>query len=88
MFNKILMESITIYMGSLHRFTFKKGLKEMFSQICRSAGRVPWVRKRKSELGPFISSPVQVSLHDKLSYHVLKKINCKIMEMTFLLSQS
>ena len=40
-------------MGSLHRFTFKKGLKEMFSQIRRSAGRVPRVRKRNSGLGPF-----------------------------------
>ena len=40
-------------MGLLHGFTFKKGLKEMFSQICRSAGRVPRVRKRKSGLGPF-----------------------------------
>ena len=40
-------------MGSLHGFNFKKGLKEMFSQICRSAGRVPRVRKRKSRLGPF-----------------------------------
>ena len=34
-----------------------------------------------------LSSPVQVSLHDKLSYHVLKNINCKIMEMAFLMSQ-
>ena len=40
-------------MGSLHGFTFKKGLKEMFLQIRRSAGRVPRVRKRKSELGHF-----------------------------------
>ena len=40
-------------MSSLHGFTFKKGLKEMFSQIRRSVGRVPRVRKRKSELGPF-----------------------------------
>ena len=40
-------------MGSLHGFTFKKGLKEMFSQIRRSAGRVPRVRKRKLWLGPF-----------------------------------
>ena len=31
MFNKILMESITVKIGSLHGFTFKKGLKEMFS---------------------------------------------------------
>ena len=29
------------------------GLKETFSQICGSAGRVPGVRKRKSGLGPF-----------------------------------
>ena len=31
----------------------------MFSQIRRSAGRVPWVRKRKPELGPFnmVSEP-------------------------------
>ena len=41
MFNKVLMESITIYMGLLNGFTFKKGLKEMFSQIRRSARRVP-----------------------------------------------
>ena len=40
-------------MGSLNGFTFEKGLKEMFSQIRRSAGRVPQVRKRKSRLGPF-----------------------------------
>ena len=46
-------------MGSLHGFTFKKGLKEMFSQIRRSVGRVPWVRKRTSGLGPFnvVSEP-------------------------------
>ena len=43
-------------MGSLHGFTFKKGLKEIFSQIRRSAERVPWVRKGKSGLGPFIPS--------------------------------
>ena len=31
----------------------------MFSQIRRSAGRVPWVRKRKLGLGPFnvVSEP-------------------------------
>ena len=40
-------------MSSLHGFIFKKGLKEIFSQICRSAGRVPRIRKRKSGLGPF-----------------------------------
>ena len=40
-------------MGSLHLFTFKKGLKELFSQIRRSAERVPRVRKRKFGLGPF-----------------------------------
>ena len=46
-------------MGSLHKFIFKKGLKEIFSQIRRSSGRVPRVRKRKSELGPFnvVSKP-------------------------------
>ena len=46
-------------MGLLHRFTFKKGLKEMFSQIRRSAGRVPRVGKMKSGLGPFnmVSKP-------------------------------
>ena len=40
-------------MDSLHEFTFKKGLKEIFSQIRRSAKRVPRVRKRKFGLGPF-----------------------------------
>ena len=40
-------------MGLLHGFTFEKGLKERFSQICRSARRVPQVRKRKAGLGPF-----------------------------------
>ena len=40
-------------MGSLHGFTLKKGLKEMFSQIHKSAGRVPRIKKRKSGLGPF-----------------------------------
>ena len=40
-------------MSSLHGFIFEKGLKEMFSQIHRSAGRVPRVRKRKSRLGLF-----------------------------------
>ena len=46
-------------MSSLHGFTFKKGLKEMFSQIHRSAGRVPRVRERKPGLGPFnvVSDP-------------------------------
>ena len=46
-------------MGSLHGFTFEKGLKEMFSQIRRSVRRVPRVRKRKSGLGPFnvVSEP-------------------------------
>ena len=46
-------------MGSLHGFTFKKGLNEMFSQIRRRAGRVPLVRKRKPGLGPFnvVSEP-------------------------------
>ena len=46
-------------MGSLHEFTFEKGLKEMFSQIRRSAERVSRVRKRKSGLGPFnvVSEP-------------------------------
>ena len=40
-------------MSSLHGFTFKKDLKERFSQIRRCAGGVPWVRKRKFGLGPF-----------------------------------
>ena len=46
-------------MGSLHRFIFKKSLKEMFSQIRRSVGRVPRVRKRKSGMGLFnvVSEP-------------------------------
>ena len=48
-------------MGSLHGFTFKKGLKEMFSQIRRSAGRIPRVRKRKSELGPFTYNIMHMS---------------------------
>ena len=57
MFNKVLMESITVKkMGLLHGFTFKKGLKEMCSQICRSAETVPRVRKKKSGLGPFKNS--------------------------------
>ena len=50
-------------MGLLHGFTFKKGLKEMFSQIRRSAERVPRVRKRKSGLGPF-------SYHLALNYNI------------------
>ena len=45
-------------MGSLHGFTFEKGLKEMFSQIRKSVGRVPRVRKRKFRLDPF-----NISLH-------------------------
>ena len=40
-------------MGPLNGFTFKKGLKEMFSQIRRSVERIPRVRKKKSGLGPF-----------------------------------
>ena len=46
-------------MSLLNGFTFEKSLKEMFSQIRRSVGRVPRVRKRKSGLGPFnvVSEP-------------------------------
>ena len=58
MFYKILMENTTIKMSSLHGFTFKKGLKDMFSQISRSAGRVPRVRKRKPGLGPLKEPPI------------------------------
>ena len=51
-------------MGSLYGFTFKKGLKEMFSQNRRSAGRFPWVRKWKSGLGPFnvVSEPMVLKM--------------------------
>ena len=48
-------------MGSLYGFTFKKGLKEMFSQIRRSARRVPRVRKRKSGLGPFMHGDIALN---------------------------
>ena len=39
--------------GNSVRFS-KKCLKEMFSQIRRSAERDPRIRKRKPGLGPFI----------------------------------
>ena len=61
MFSKVLMERVTVQMGSLHGFTFEKGLKEMFSQICKSAGRVPRIRKRKSGLGPFNRHPLRMT---------------------------
>ena len=57
-------------MSLLHGFTFKKGLKEMFSQICRSAGRVPRVRKRKPGLGPFTLGVVDVCCRDPVCYVV------------------
>ena len=44
---------------SMERVRPREGLKEMFSQIRRSVGRVPRVRERKSGLGPFnvVSKP-------------------------------
>ena len=51
----------------------KKGLKDMFSQIRRSAGRVPPVRKRKSGLGPFkIKGELEIWLEEEIKRRKLK----------------